>query len=78
MAQAIKPAELMLAKQLIDSQTVTAYNPSAYADEHKVRLETAIEAKVNGVALPVEADATPSSDPVDLMAALQASLTKAA
>lgn len=78
-AVAVKPAELNLARQLIDQQTVAAYNPTAFKDEHQARLQAAIEAKLNGTAIPVSAEA-PASKEVDLMAALQASLsaTKAA
>jgi len=75
--QVIKPAELNLAKMLIDQQTIAAYNPASYTDEHQARLQAAIDAKVSGVAMPVDAS-TPASEPADLMAALQASLAKAA
>ena len=74
-ANAIKPAELNLANQLLASMMAPTFDPSSFKDEHQARLQAAIEARMSGVAIPVEADA-PASKEVDLMAALEASLSK--
>ncbi len=42
----VKPAELKLAQQLIDQQTSGKFDPDAYKDEVRARIEAAIEKKV--------------------------------
>ncbi len=44
----VKPAELKLARQLIDQQTSKTFDPAAYTDELRARLQTAIDKKVEG------------------------------
>src|SRR5215472_1459111 len=44
----VKPAELKLAQQLIDQQTAEKFNPDAYQDELRGRIEAAIKRKVEG------------------------------
>lgn len=73
-SQAVKPAELALARQLIDQSAVASYDPAAYKDEHQARLQTAIEAKLSGTPIVTTEATVEASEPVDLMAALQASL----
>ena len=41
----VKPAELKLAKQLIDAQASDTFDPSIYTDEVAARIEAAIEKK---------------------------------
>src|SRR5215468_7493170 len=43
----VKPAELKLAQQLIDQQTVEKFDPDAYKDEVHARIEAAIKKKVD-------------------------------
>src|SRR3954467_12855868 len=44
----VKDAELKLAQQLIEQQTVERFDPSAYTDDVRARIESAIEKKVQG------------------------------
>jgi DNA end-binding protein Ku len=73
----VKPAELKLAQQLIDQQTAEKYNPEAYQDELRGRIEAAIRRKVEGQEISVT-EAPPAGDGkvIDLMEALRASLAK--
>ena len=74
----VKPAELKLAQQLIDQQTVQAFDPDAFRDEVRARIEAAIQKKVEeGQEISVTETAPPGEGKViDLMEALRASLQK--
>lgn len=73
----VKPAELKLARQLIDQQTSTSFDPSTYTDELRARLQAAIDKKVEGQEISVSEAAPESAGKViDLMEALRASLSK--
>jgi DNA end-binding protein Ku len=75
--QDVKPAELKLARQLIDQQTATSFDPTAYTDELRARLQAAIDKKVEGQEISVSEAAPASAGKViDLMEALRASLSK--
>jgi DNA end-binding protein Ku len=75
--QEVKPAELKLARQLIDQQTSASFDPSAYTDELRARLQSAIDKKVEGQEISVSEAAPESAGKViDLMEALRASLSK--
>ena len=73
----VKPAELKLAQQLIDQQTAERFDPQAYKDEVRARIEAAIQKKVEGNEISV-AETTPAGEGkvIDLMEALRASLQK--
>lgn len=75
----VKPAEMKLARQLIDQQTADSFDPSAYSDELRVRIQAEIQKKVEGQEISV-ADIAPeaagSGKVIDLMEALRASLEK--
>jgi DNA end-binding protein Ku len=75
----IRDAELQLATQLIEQQAAPAFDPSAYTDGVKARIEAAVQKKVEGqeIALAEEA-AAPTAQVIDLMEALRASLKKKA
>jgi DNA end-binding protein Ku len=75
----VRDAELKLAQQLIDQQATDTFDPSAYADEVKARIEAAVQTKVEGqeIALAEEAPAQ-GAQVIDLMEALRASLQKRA
>lgn len=75
--QEVKAAELNLAKQLIEQQAADKFDPTAYTDEVRGRIEAAIQKKVEGQEISV-ADAPPESGGkvIDLMEALRASLEK--
>jgi len=44
----VKPAEMKLARQLIDSQQAATFDPASYVDEVRGRIEAAIQKKVEG------------------------------
>jgi DNA end-binding protein Ku len=73
----VKPAELKLAQQLIEQQTAEKFEPTAYKDELRARIETAIQKKVEGAEISV-AELAPEGESkvIDLMEALRASLEK--
>jgi Ku protein, prokaryotic len=75
----VKDPELKLAVQLIRQQASDTFDPTAYRDEVRERIEAAVQQKVEGheIAIaeaPVEAA---GAQVIDLMAALRASLEKA-
>jgi DNA end-binding protein Ku len=73
----VKPAELKLAQQLIDSQTSAKFDPTVYTDDVRARVEAAIQKKVEGQEISV-VETAPANDGkvIDLMEALRASLEK--
>jgi DNA end-binding protein Ku len=74
----VKAAELKLAQQLIDQQTVEVFDPTAYRDELRARIESEIQKKVEGQEISVSETApeTSTGKVIDLMEALRASLKK--
>jgi DNA end-binding protein Ku len=73
----VKPAELKLARQLIDAQQTDMFDPTSYVDEVRGRVEAAIQKKVEGQEIAVsEAPAESTGKVIDLMEALRASLEK--
>jgi DNA end-binding protein Ku len=74
----VKPAELKLARQLIDSQTVQKFDPAAFKDDVRERIQAEIDKKVQGQEISVS-EAQPEAaggKVIDLMEALRASLEK--
>jgi DNA end-binding protein Ku len=74
----VKPAELKLARQLIDSQTVQKFDPAAFKDDVRERIQAEIDKKVQGQEISVS-EAQPETTGgkvIDLMEALRASLEK--
>jgi len=74
----VKPAELKLAQQLIEQQSSDKFDPAAYKDEVRERIEAAVQKKIEGkeIATAEEAPAG-GAQVIDLMEALRASLEKA-
>ena len=72
----VKEAELKLAQQLIEQQAVERFDPSAYTDEVRARLQAAIDKKVQGQEITLAEAPQPSGQVIDLMEALRASLEK--
>jgi DNA end-binding protein Ku len=73
----VKAAELKLARQLIDQQSADQFDPSAYADELRARIEAQIQKKVEGKEISLSEVAPEGGGKViDLMEALRASLEK--
>ena len=74
----VKDAELKLAQQLIDQQASDRFDPSAYTDDVRARIEAAVQKKVEGQQITM-AEAPPAgAQVIDLMEALRASLDKQA
>jgi DNA end-binding protein Ku len=75
----VKDAELKLARQLIEQQAADVFDPTAYKDEVRERIEAAVQKKVEGQEIAVsEAAAEGGAQIIDLMEALRASLGKKA
>ena len=72
----VNPKELKLAQQLIEAQASDAFDPSAYRDQVRERIESAIEKKVEGQEITFTEAAQASAQVIDLMEALRASLEK--
>jgi DNA end-binding protein Ku len=74
----VKPAELKLAQQLIDQQTAAGFDPAAFKDETRARIEAAIQKKVEeGTEISVtEKPPEGEGKVIDLMEALRASLER--
>ena len=73
----VKDAELKLAHQLIDQQTSDAFDPAAYTDDVRTRVEAAIQKKIEGEEITMAAPPeTGGAQVIDLMEALRASLEK--
>jgi DNA end-binding protein Ku len=73
-AEAIRPAELKMAKQLIDSLSAE-WQPDKYTDEYRDNLMKVIQGKVKGREPKLkERNTAQSAEVVDLMARLRASL----
>jgi DNA end-binding protein Ku len=72
----VKENELKLARQLIDQQATDKFDPALYVDEVKARVEAAIQKKVEGKQISLSASPVraSSSNVIDLMSALKASL----
>jgi DNA end-binding protein Ku len=74
----VKPAELKLAKQLIEQQASDSFDPSAYTDTVRERIEAAVQKKVEGKEVTLVEEPEAGAQIIDLMDALRASLEKKA
>jgi DNA end-binding protein Ku len=73
----IREPELKLAQQLIDQQTQDHFDPTAYRDQVKDRIEAAIQRKVEGEQIAIsEPQPAAAGKVVDLMDALRRSLER--
>jgi len=72
----VKPAEKLMAQQLISAMT-GEFDPAQYRDEYRGALMKIIESKVEGRELTAPTPAADTSNLVDLMAALEASVRAA-
>ncbi len=75
-AASVSEPELKLARQLIDHLGAKRFDPNEYADEHKARVEAAIQRKVDGkeISLAEGPVSTTGGNVIDLMEALRASI----
>jgi DNA end-binding protein Ku len=75
----VKDSELKLAQQLIEQQATDTFDPSAYTDEVRARIEAAVQKKVEGQEITLaEAPERGGAQVIDLMEALRASLGRKA
>ena len=72
----VKPAELKLAQQLIEQQSSDKFDPAAYKDEVRERIEAAVQKKVEGQEITMTEAPEQGAQVIDLMEALRASLEK--
>ena len=72
----VKPAELKLAQQLIEQQSSDKFDPAAYTDEVRARVEAAVQKKVEGHEITMAEAPQQGAQVIDLMEALKASLEK--
>jgi DNA end-binding protein Ku len=74
--EAVSDAELKLANQLIEHLAARRFDPNEFSDEHRGRVEAAIQRKVEGKAVTLAESPVSNAggNVVDLMAALKASL----
>jgi DNA end-binding protein Ku len=72
----VKEAELKLAQQLIEQQASDAFDPAAYTDEVRARIEAAVQKKVEGQEITMAEAPEAGAQVIDLMDALRASLEK--
>ena len=73
----VKPAELALAKQLIEQTANDAFQPEKYKDTVRERVLEAIQRKVDGQEITAEKAPDGGGKIIDLMDALKASLASA-
>ncbi|MGA2188589.1 MAG: Ku protein [Steroidobacteraceae bacterium] len=75
-AAPVSEPELKLAQQLIDQLATKRFDPNEYADEHKARVEAAIQKKVEGkeISLAEAPAGARGANVIDLMEALRASI----
>ncbi|RKD25751.1 Ku protein [Ammoniphilus oxalaticus] len=69
----VSESELKMATQLIEN-LATAFDPSKYTDEYRLKLTELIHAKIEGQEIQEAPDTPRVGNVVDLMAALQASI----
>jgi len=72
----VKPAELKLAQQLIEQQASDKFDPGAYTDDVRARIEAAVQKKVEGQEITLAEAPQQGAQVIDLMEALKASLEK--
>jgi len=72
----VKDAELKLAQQLIEQQAADRFDPAAYTDEVRARIEAAVQKKVEGQEITTTEAPETGAQVIDLMEALRASLGK--
>ena len=75
-AASVSEPELKLARQLIDHLGAQRFDPNEYADEHKVRVQAAIQRKVDGkeISMAESPISNKGGNVIDLMEALRASI----
>src|SRR2546421_3885244 len=72
----VKDTELKLAQQLIEQQASDRFDPNAYKDEVRARIDAAVQKKVEGEEITLAEAPEGGAQVIDLMEALRASLEK--
>ena len=72
----VKDSELKLAQKLIEQQSSDTFDPTAYKDEVRERVEAAVQKKVEGQEITLAEEPGGGAQVIDLMEALRASLEK--
>ncbi len=72
----VRDAELKLAQQLIEQQASDKFDPAAYKDEVRERIQAAVQKKVEGQEITMAEAPEQGAQVIDLMEALRASLDK--
>jgi DNA end-binding protein Ku len=72
----VKPQELKLAQQLIAQQSSDKFDPAAYKDDVRERIEAAVQKKVEGKEITMTEAPETGAQVIDLMEALRQSLDK--
>ena len=72
----VKEGELKLAQQLIEQQASDRFDPAAYTDEVRARIEAAVQKKIEGQQITLAEAPESGAQVIDLMEALRASLEK--
>ena len=72
----VKGPEMQLARQLIEQSASDAFDPERYTDEVREKMLEMIQRKVEGEEITAAPAAEPSTQIIDLMSALKASLGK--
>ena len=73
----VRPQELTMAGQLIDSLAEPVFEPDRYQDSYRQALEALIETKIAGEEVTTPPGAEKAAEVVDLISALQASVNAA-
>jgi DNA end-binding protein Ku len=75
-AAPVSEPELKLARQLMDQLGSKRFDPNEYSDEHRARVQAAIQRKVDGKEVSLAEGPAPSKggNVIDLMEALRASI----
>ncbi len=68
----VRDAELKLAQQLIEQQSAEKFDPAAYKDEVRERIEAAVQKKVEGQEITMAEAPEQGAQVIDLMDALRA------
>ena len=74
----VREQELKLARQLVEQIARETFNPDAYEDEVRKRIQEQIDRKVEGQQIQVSPNEQKPAQVIDLMEALKASLAKQA
>src|SRR3954462_10320028 len=72
----VRDAELKLAQQLIEAQSVETFDPSQYTDTVAERIHAAIQKKIEGQEIAMSEAPQAGAQVIDLMEALRASLER--